>query len=49
MRIIGGKFKGKKLIEPKDKKNEVKEKPKCLINLSLSEVEHEMDGAAYYN
>ena len=39
----------KVIFEPKDKKNEVKEKPKCLINLSLSEVEHEMDGAAYYN
>jgi superfamily II DNA or RNA helicase len=39
----------KVIFEPKDKKNEVKENPKCLINLSLSEVEHEMDGAAYYN
>jgi len=39
----------KNIFEPKDKKNEVQEKPKCLINLSQSEVEHEMDGAAYYN
>lgn len=39
----------KVIFEPKDKKNEVKEKPKCLIQLSQNEIEHEMDGAAYYN
>ena len=38
----------KVIYEPKDKKNQVKEKPKCLINILQSDIENDLDESAYY-